>query len=340
MGMGNPVETNGSIPFLEHLLKNTQGHLTSLKMSELNITELTVDSARRLTSILEKFHFVSIHLSYEGTPAAFSAFAAQRINIQELQLRLKEPSNVSGNHKAYFQPQENFLSASSQHLESLDLLVHLDSGECEIPWNFPWNGFQRLKQLSLIFFSPDVDSWDKGAFSQVLFERLGSKHFPALKKVSIGSDDGYEDYPYEDNGGDYEMSLFDCCPQASFPSVTEVKLERISTFKLKDDWSKVFPNLKKLTTTILNTHRSFERILSNKNLEYVDLIIVVLKGPGFVENVNALLSARATPKDLSDHSKPASEEEMSKYRDLLYLPSLFQLTSECSLFLLIDPVMN
>jgi len=56
--------------------------------------------------------------------------------------------------------------------------------------------------------------------------------------------------------------------------------------------------------------------------------------------MNALLSARATPKDLSDHSEPASEEEMAKYRDLLYLPSLFQLTSEYSLFLLIDPVMN
>jgi len=35
-------------------------------------------------------------------------------------------------------------------------------------------------------------------------------------------------------------------------------LERISTFKLKDEWNQVFPNLKKLTTTILNTPRSFE----------------------------------------------------------------------------------
>jgi len=318
------VERNGLVPFLEHVLQNTEDHLTLLTIFGLDFTGLTIDSARRLTSLLNKFKFVSIPLPHI-TPAAFSAFTAQYLRIHELQLHLEEPRNVDGNHRQYFHPQENFLSTSSTHLETLDLILHLDSGECGIPLNFPINGFPRLQEISLQFLKKVTDTKGTHAFSQTLLKRLNSKHLPVLKKVSIGSNEGYEDIAKDD------ISFFNCCPSTSFPSVTELYLGCITTFVLNDDWSRVFPNLKKLTTTVLNTRRSFERLFANQSLEHLDLIIVMLKGSGegFVDDVNALLSVRITSKELRDHSQfPESEGEMKKYRDLSYLPSLFQLSSK------------
>jgi len=173
--------------------------------------------------------------------------------------------------------------------------------------------FFQIKSFSILIHGPLLfsvrdEEWWRGPFLPSFLSRLQPKLVPALEKMTLYTEEGmFDDYPEKVQAED-NISLFNLCiPSISFDSLTELEVLNHCNFKLHEEWTKVFPNVKTIFSKILNTPPNLESILGYKKLDHLKLWVVMAKGDGYVEDVNGFLSAKPTEEIRGDSTYPGGD---------------------------------
>jgi len=267
------INNDGNVDFLEHLIQHRLDYI------EAEVTRAIADDYSDKLSILlakSRSRFLKMFIEYKSNSDILpSKYAAEKLAAHTIELSLFEPKRTSANTENHFGPFQDFLSGCAVSLEMLKLSCYCRGGSSVTPFYFP-PCLSVLTSLQIYFGSARGTTWwGDDAFMANFFSRINSNLFPALKKITITIEEEW-DVGWLEFGPPPATSIFECCPLASFECVRELVLESNYRFLFMDNWNRVFPNLKQLSTTIRNSKQSFERVFANTNLEELTLEILVM----------------------------------------------------------------
>jgi len=237
-------------------------------LTHLNIVSISSDyrRLRKLVSLIPRISHVSIWIQQPMSMQVYAVLASTTIKLSNVELKLHLPDPQRDSRSDFYLPAEQFLF-KCEGLEKLDLSYFVThAGIRLLPFKFPV--LSRLEFLRICYEHQQLDRIHPGPCKNHIspsdfFALLRGNQFPVLKQVWIESRDGARSV----RSCSEKLTLFGPTglSRIHFDSVTELCVYA----PLEDDWSQVFPNLRKLDIRIRKDTQLIPHILRNTKLEHL-----------------------------------------------------------------------